>query len=764
VTSALLIALYTIVVILVAALARRLGRALPASEAALFWLLPLVMLAPGVLSDRTPLPLDHLAMYPPWSGVPDDPIWNYELNDLVTQMAPWQKAVRVAYKEGSLPLRNRWNGCGSPLAADGQSAPFSPFTLLMLALPLARAFTLAAAVKLFLALSGAWLWLKELRISASSAMAGAIAFAFSFAMVPWLYFPHTSVLCLWPWVLFAIESLRDLHIARRAEILLVALFVAWPLCGHSETVALAATFTALWLTIRWATGSLPEGRRVTITAARAAGVALGLTAFALLPQALAIRASNRYALAQRPFWSGWSSLLPRATFWRAGLVTPFFPRSLGDGIQMPLLSGNPGSFHEMALASIGIVGWAAALLVARPGGKRAPAALAMLVPAVVGWGAAIGMWPFAEVIGHIPVLRLITPLRFFLWLAVPAAAICAFELDRLREDMRRKDRRAYWAIAVPLALAAGAVAAARHFAPRYASAGILAGESAELRSTLLRLAVAAILLGLGLALRKSPALPLALLLAVELVSEGQRTYRFEKPPEFFPSRLLVAFLHSRPGAFRVTGEGSAIYPSTNVFADLEEVRTHDPAEPRAYVEYLDRNCGYDPAPYFKFVKDVNCAAMDDLNVRYLVSGAGRASPGDKWRLVYSGADGTVFENLHARERVFTEATGVTIRAIRETTNRLFFDVDNPGPRSAVVRTSDYDDGGWSLARGEVERVAPSNGPFLTLSVPPGRHRVEARYLPPGMRVGILISAATVLAVTLLFFVGRIEPAMDVGRR
>ncbi len=224
----------------------------------------------------------------------------------------------MAYKEGSLPLRDRWNGCGTPLAANVQSAAFSPFTFLGLVLPLARAATLTGALKLALSLAGMWLWLRELRLSNGAALFGAVSFSFSMIMIPWLFFPHTAVICFWPWALFAVELLRDRNASARALLLLFLVFAVWPLCGHIESVALGSAFIGLWLASRAALRSLPDIPRLAARILAAGLLALGLDAFALVPQALAIRASNRFALASHPFWSGKFSFLPRADFWQEG--------------------------------------------------------------------------------------------------------------------------------------------------------------------------------------------------------------------------------------------------------------------------------------------------------------------------------------------------------------------------------------------------------------------------------------------------------------
>ena len=58
--------------------------------------------------------------------------------------------------------------------------------------------------------------------------------------------------------------------------------------------------------------------------------------------------------------------------------------------------------------------------------------------------------------------------------------------------------------------------------------------------------------------------------------------------------------------------------------------------------------------YFKHVANVDCSALDFLNVRFLVAGPGRGEPGRRWRRVYAGEDGTVFENADVLPRAFAQ--------------------------------------------------------------------------------------------------------------
>ena len=214
--------------------------------------------------------------------------------------------------------------------------------------------------------------------------------------------------------------------------------------------------------------------------------------------------------------------------------------------------------------------------------------------------------------------------------------------------------------------------------------------------------------------------------------------------------------HHLAGPYRVGGEGTPLFPGANVLAGLEDVRTHDPVERRDYVEFLDRAAGYRPTDYFKKIENLDTPALDFLNVKYLISTPGRAGPGAKWRPVYSGADGTVFENASVMPRVSGPAA---ISAYTETVNTVSFRASVPAAAPALVATSLADDGGWIARDGAAGERLPTirtarGGPFLALSLPPGDHRVLLEYLPPGFRAGALASAATLAAVAILLVVSR----------
>ncbi|HMA18274.1 MAG TPA: hypothetical protein VKS03_07530 [Thermoanaerobaculia bacterium] len=759
VSAPLSLLLYAAVTAAWVIVARWLGRPLPRRLWLVFFVLPVLFLLPGFVTTRTIFPVDHAMSLPPWSSLPHPTPANPNLNDIATEMAPWAKAVRVAWKEGSIPWRNRWNACGSPLAANGQSAAFSPLTIVAFLLPLVATFNFLVAVKLFTALAGMWLWLRELGVRARPAAFGAILFGFSFTIVPWLLFPHTGVIGLWPWALFAIERLRDSTVRGRATAALGAVWILQILAGHSESLVLGVLFTAVWLAVRLVLADLSPPRPILARCAVAGLLAVAVCGFLVVPHVLAIRDSNRAVNAFAFADALPVRFAPHGPAWPYGLLTAVLPRSLGDAIESPMLPVAAGSFPEMALGHFGLIGWATALLVFRRGSRRPRATLALAVPLALGFATAILLWPVFDLFYVLPGVRLMLPLRFFTWVALAGSAIAAFEVDRLVRDVQ-DGRSSGWAFLAPagavLVLAAAILA---KLAPLQAAAGALALQRRAAIGAAALLLAAALLAGAFFRRGSGKAtLPifLAMLAAAELFWQGRRLYRLGPARDFYPSTPLVEFLRRQPGTFRVLGEGPVIFPGTGVFAGVEDVRNHDPVERRDYVEWLDRACGYDPSAFFKNVADVDCAALDLLNVKYLVAAPDRGTPGPRWKRVYSGADGSVFENSNARPRVFPVRAGTArIGDYRETTNEASFRAEVSGEAEELV-ASLVQDGGWTARdeSGALLSVSRSQGPFLAVTVPGGSHRVRLRYRPPGSREGAAVSAAGIVLAVLAAVRGR----------
>jgi hypothetical protein len=807
VSTFLLWLLFVAVALLTRAVAVALRRELPWREWFLFLVLPILFLAPGFFRDRTPIPLDHVrAHFAPWNSAPYPFPHNPSLNDVATQFAPWAKAVRMAWKEGSLPFWNRWNGCGMPLAGSGVSQAFSPFTLLMFTLPLARAFVLLGAVKLLLASTGTYLWLRELRVSSAAARFGAVTFAFSFALTAWLYHPATSDICLWPWALFGFELLCDRMVRRRAFLFLVLVLTAWPLCGHLETVALGAFFGLLWFGLRALARDLPS-RAILISGSLAGLAAIALSAFAVLPQLHAVLASNRLVLANDPSHLAYVPWVPYKPGWLGGFLTSLFPTAYGDLIESPMIPGAAGSIVEMGFGYFGVLGWSCALLVLRPGSRRSRKEWILFAILLLGLCGAMGLPVFRSLIEAIPGIRLAPPLRLLLFASIAGAPLAALELDRLMRDVAAGGKSMRFFGLALAGLAGLALIQFLLFRGGHAAAGGLGPQVAALAWTLLVLSLAGVSAALFARRLLAPALFLSLitgLSALELFHQGRRLYRFYPPADLYPETPLIRFLRAQNQSFRIVSDEFALYPNTNIFASMESVLTHDPSERRDYVQLLDSSAGYTPFDYFKRVRNLDAPIFDFLNARFLVSSAEGRSPGTRWTRIYSGAEGQVFVIRRALPRLYappeievvdlspgTPPTGrnalpafgprlteflaggefarraillknpsfaparglypnppVQVGPLVEKTNTVRFNVSVPGSSRAILVSSLVTDGGWT-AQDDVGTSLPvglANGPFLAVGLPPGQRLVTLTYTPPGFRLGLALSLLSLSAL------------------
>lgn len=204
---------------------------------------------------------------------------------------------------------------GYPLLGNGQSAPFSPFFLATLFVPLPKQLVAMAGLKLFVALLFTFLAAKRERLSDGAAFFAAVVFAFSVFENVYLYYPLTSVTALLPAAVFAVQLCFDAPSVRSG------IFTA---CVGAAVLA----------------GGHPE------SALHVALAALALSAVAWLPVAVQAMHSVRMAEIRE----------------RARVMTPQFPRETLRALLNPNAFGNPvfgnwrgfGNYSMVAPSYLGI--------------------------------------------------------------------------------------------------------------------------------------------------------------------------------------------------------------------------------------------------------------------------------------------------------------------------------------------------------------------------------------------------------------------------
>lgn len=221
-----------------------------------------------IFTGRALLPGDYLAQMSPWSSVQSSklkvqsqdsqhpepvegsgnpgPQWNPLQWDAIVQFYPWRVFYARSMASGHIPLWNPHQFCGTPFLANGQSACLYPFNLLFLILNPITAFTVFAALHLFLAQVFMYWLMRELGAKELGGIVAAIVFAFSAFMVLWLELPTFVSVAVWlPLALMLVQR----AVTRRSAfygMLSGAVIGLTFLAGHFQIAFYVALATGLW--------------------------------------------------------------------------------------------------------------------------------------------------------------------------------------------------------------------------------------------------------------------------------------------------------------------------------------------------------------------------------------------------------------------------------------------------------------------------------------------------------------------------------------
>ena len=247
----------------------------PASFLLPAWLPPLFFLLLAALflwrstfTGDVFLPANLLGHIAPWTAaIPHDnlPPWNPLRWDGIAQFYPWRNFAHDSLRNGTIPLWNPFQFCGTPFVANSQSAVFYPPNLLFTLLPTARAFGVSALLHLTLCGWFTYLFMRRIGCGEMGALLAGIVFAFSNWQVQWLQLPtFLATSCWFPLLLRQIHIIGErrkekLESNRRTTLpssifslpLIIGMIL---LAGHLQIAfygLLAASLWAIALLIRW---------------------------------------------------------------------------------------------------------------------------------------------------------------------------------------------------------------------------------------------------------------------------------------------------------------------------------------------------------------------------------------------------------------------------------------------------------------------------------------------------------------------------------
>jgi hypothetical protein len=688
--------------LLLVAAVRRWIADVPWKLAALFLALTLAFLGGAVFSSKLPVPVDEVARGYPWRGLfgevtPRNP----STNDTVKLFLPWMQVAREELSHFRAPLWNGYSFAGYPLLGNGESAPFSPLFLATLFVPLPKQIVAMAGLKIFAALLFTWLFAKREGASDSAAAFAAVAFGFSTVMTVFLYYSAASVIAFLPAAAFAL--LRVIDDPRKRNVVFVAIVIATLQAnGHPESVLHVAIGCGALLIID---AAFVRDRRAWIRGFAFAliGVAFGmaLSAPAWVPVVEQVRLSARFA--------------------EGGMHAFAYPGALAWGIVSPNVLGNPVrhnyswwiNYATFSISYAGLLPLALCLL-ARSWRDRL-----LILAAVVLYLVAMDWSVIGRAANAIPPLSMVANDKLRVVCVFFVAVIAAKALDRAK-----------WQVAI----AAAPLAALALYVYRVR---LLVMRPIDLAG------IAAIVLFLLLPRKWAVVAVAAELFAINVGFNALVNAKYFRPRLPIIEALRA---HAPREPFRVVGRDWTLLPNASAHYDLEDIRGSDPMAFEAYDAYLRRFTLQEPGTWVRRVQDVDRPELDFLNVRFLIAEPD-AAVGGKWRLLYRGPDGTLYENSQARPRFFARGAA-EVTEIRETAPGEFsMRVAARGP--AEIVSSEVAAPGRRVEIGgrEIETHAVE-GAFLAFAVGPGDSPVRLRYQPLSWRLSVSVALLALLVLAL----------------
>lgn len=729
-------------------------------------LIPLIPLWRTVFCGEAIGPFDQIRQMAPWHGPKPTQPWDVLQADGALQFYVWRDLVFDAWGKGSLPFWNPYELAGTPLLANSQSAVFYPPHILLgiLHVPTALGITLLAWFHLFLAGLGVAKLSERLGASRLGSVVAGTSFSLSAFMVSWTALSSVITTVAWiPWVLYCIALLFEQNAKWRTAFCLALCTGMMVLGGHLQFVAygfIAAIIFALGLTIcRWKQRPGQAIGRIGV------GLVLGLLLAG--PQLLPVLKYSEFSHRKREANAeGYQSYL-------GGALKPFQLANTGyalstgnpreaaegaDGISTywPALAKQGDNFAESAISLGPLV---LALLFLAPWRRKSseltPVAIFGLVALLLAFGTILNGilyyfvpgWSSTASPGRIGVL--------FVMAACVIGGVGISNLPKLPE----KGYARLLPIVLPALLAAlflgfgnmaelpdkmaEAIGAIRSEAVRAAAPGLLisailaaVGIAMAYRIEKLSSKIVVLLVPIGIALCSGTA---------SLVMTGEPLAKVAGPAD---SYARVAIVNEPWGLLQAAP--ALLPPNLAALNRIHELAGYDSLLHRDTKKLLDDiNGGNDSAPpangNMMFIKPTfDWEALMDAGVSEVWSTkplpiGNFPSHEDNGILKY---DFTKHPNYVGRAVV--NAPNAPLRPAKvtgESFTQVRVDAEGPGQLTLVDR---YMPGWLAKIDGqhvELKTTGSSDKPetWLGVELPPGQHKVEFNYVPPGFMTGVYLA-------------------------
>jgi hypothetical protein len=715
-------------------------------------------------------------------------------------LEPWAEVTHRAYAAGQAPLWNPYQGVGSPLAANMQSAVFDPLLLavnlhptqLTWDLSIIGAFVLgAAAAYVFGRVLGMWI-VAAIATSAAFSLSGWFflysnnGFSRSYAYLPLLFLL----------VELTVRSRRLLPVLGLAVAVAGNIFVGMP-----EASALVLGSTAAYAVTRLVQERSRTPLQISLARLGGAGVLGVLLAAPLVllflqyePVSFNVHKSGLGAGSQTdPQWALLHWLVPYFDAPRTGVML-VVRNWLGVAVGIAALAGMSGRTETRRLHAWFFAALAAAVLLKVYEFRvfdwvgRLPVVRQIVFPV---FAAPVASFAFAVLAGigvHVLWSRDLRLKRFLILLGAATVLFLVF--------VRTGDR---WSVITS--------------APR-AHAEDVWGRAV----TVAAVAVAAVVLCAWLGRRWVASL-LAAVIVVELFALAPFSYYAKRADPFVPpgwTSYVKTALGSEPHA-RVFGLDGTLYPNTAGALGLQDIRALDALYPERYLRYVktflapnvtDRFTGTELPVVFR-----DNPMFDALGVRAILSGR-ELAPGPGLRLLGRDRNTRVYENTNAYPRAWVvhdvhvvhgedqafrylerrsrRRNGAYVVETFDPRRQAVIEVGGDNTDPTVDRLEDGRTGceaaardratvehysassvtlrvdaacagllvlpdtyfpGWkATVNGADQTIRPTDGGLRGVIVPQGTSEVELRYAPRAFPLGIALAAGGLLVFLVLWAV------------
>jgi len=707
---------------------------------------------------------------------------NRLLMDPVLQFQPWLEFNRRMIRSGRLPLWNGHAGCGAPHLANGQSAFFDPFHLLAYLGPTPDAYAWIASGRLWTAGLGMFLLARSWGLGFWGRWFSGLVYPFCGFLVVWLLFPVTAVAIWMPWLFLATDRLFRAP-GSKAGGWLAAVVALVIVGGHIQTSAHVLLAGGLYALAKgwWERKSAARVRRAMTCWTWGTCLGLAVSAAQILPLGFYLAKSPVWGQRQHERPAPWVMARPRVF----DAVCTAIPYAYGGQRRgQPNLARALG-VHNLNESAGGFAGlatliWLAPLAIVTRG--RSPQVAFLTGLAVFGAMGAFRWPPVDNLLRSLPVLDVTDNRRLTLWVAFGLTLLGGIGLDQIGQSHRLA--RGWLILWVAGALAFGSSACAIHsFETQLRERALLHYEHAaattpgadpatykqraerQVRQALhflpryhavvaIELAVLAVLAAclrrvgrcpgpirpamIGLTLCDLAVLGFGLNPAI-----GRELHQYEPP-------VITRLRQGLPPLSRALGLGEELPPNVLMRFGLCDVRNYDSVELASSLAWLAPLYQTGSAPPSSR-SEISWERVAAAQGRLVSSGVGAivaAVPPPAAAFDRIEQVGHVWIAWLEGERWATVESPRTRLEVRRDHGWAHLAVDAPAGDRVVVRES-WDPGWTALLDGARVEIQPKWGVFLGVDVPTGRHELILKYDPSEVRVGLAVSAGSLVGLILV---------------